>query len=286
MQGHSGRVAEVPVTVAEVQRAIACEFFYALQDTSGAGHDDIKGWSAVVELTLIAKDTATITPGLGKVSAKVGNVTLATTASLPQMVFDGSVEDQNVLTYVAAIEKQASSASCPAQDSPAASSGLELAELLVGTAQVINSGGKITSSTSIITRAGIGPAQGSVINAGAVFPALAAVQEKIPTVKYERSFTVSRKAGGGLSFTVGDVSLTLTGSSVGRDRSKNKITVTMGPSSGTLRSDEQADLSDEPGEGGTISLEDSIFDQRKQEIELLRGLVPNEVIVVTPPAGP
>jgi hypothetical protein len=285
LRSHASRLSEIPVTVAEVQRAVACEFAYALQNSSGDGRDIVGSWSAVVELTLIAKDTATIAPGLGQMSGTIGSATISTTGTLPSMALTGNVEDKNVLTYVGGIEKQARSAHCPAQNSPLASSGLELAELLIGTSQVINSGGRIASSASIITVAGIGPHQDAVISAGTVFPV--AVQEKIPTVKYERSFTVSRKAGGGLSFKVGDVSLTLTGSSIGRDRSENTIKVTMGASSRTLRSTDQADR-DEPVEAGseTISLEDSVFQQREEAIKLLQGLIPNEVIVVTPPAEP
>ena len=279
------RVAAVPVTVSEIQRAIACEFQYALQASNGLGREVIGSWSAVVELTLIAKDTSTVTPGLGQMSGKFGNATISTASPLPSMTFDSQVEDQNVLTYVAGIEGQASSASCPAQDSPLASSGLELADLLVGTVQILNSGGSITSSASVITRAGVGPVEGSIISSGTVYP-LAAVKEAIPTVKYERGFTVSRKAVGGLSFKVGDVSLTLTGTAVGRDRSKNIIKVTMGPSTGTRASTDQADLDGPIGDAQQISLEDSIFLQRQQEIELLRGLVPDEVIVITPSAAP
>lgn len=285
IRSHASHVAGVPVTVAEVQRAVACEFAYALMNSEGDGRDVIASWSAVVELTLIAKDTATVTPGLGKLSGTVGDLTVSTTATLPSMTFDGHVEDQNILTYVARIEDQAAGASCPPQGSPAASSGLELADLLIGTSQVINSGGRIASSTSIITSRGIGPVEGAVVNAGTVIP-VAAVRESIPTVKFERGFTVSRKAGGGLSFEVGDYSMTLTGSNMGRARTNNKIVVTMGASQGTLRrtGDEELDAAVDPG--APISLEDSIFQHRRDEIDLLRGLVPNEVIVVTPPAGP
>lgn len=282
------RVSRTPVTVAEIQRAVACEFNYALRHSDGAGRQALLGWSAVVELTLAAKDTHNITPGLGQMSAKVGNATIATGSPAPSMTFDGYVEDKNTLAYVARIEDQARGSTCPVEGSALASTGLELADLLVGTAQVISSGGRITSSNSIITNAGIGPVDGALVSAGTVLP-VATVAEDIPTVKYERWFTVSRKAGGGLSFKVGSVSLSLTGSAIGRERKDNKIVVTMGASRGKLSPSQMADLADFPTSGavdGEISLEDSILIQRRRQLDALRGLTPNEVIVVVPPAAP
>lgn len=290
LSSQSARMPDLPVTVAEIQRAVACEFAYALDTTDGDGRKALRTWGAVVELTLIAKDTVNITPGMGALSAKVGNATISTTATTPGMVFDGSREDKNTLTYVGPIEKQARTAQCPDRYAPDASTGLELAELLIGTAQVINSGGSITSSAAGITAVGIGPSgTGAVVSAGTVFPvATGAVREDIPTVKYERTFTVSRKLGGGLSFKVGDLSLSLSASATGRDRTNNKIVISMGPQSVTKTSTDQADLEGDVGAAAseTISLEESILRQREKELELLRGLLPKEVIVVNPPAGP
>lgn len=291
LHSHSSRIPDLPVTVAEIQRAVACEFAYAINSTEGEGRTALRSWGAVVELTLIAKDTANITPGMGALSAKVGNTTISTTATPPAMTFDGFREDKNTLTYFAPIEKQAKSAQCPDQYSPEASTGLELASLLVGTAQVINSGGSITSSASSITTLGIGPsATGAVVSAGTVFPVTTgAVRETIPTVKYERNFTVSRKLGGGLSFKVGDVSLSLSASGTGRERTNNKILISMGAQSVTVKkSTDQADLEGDvgPAAGETISLQESILRQREKELQLLQGLLPKEVIVVNPPAGP
>lgn len=276
-------VDDTPVTVAEVQRAVACEFSYALSGPDGEGRQAIASWSALVELSLGVKDSHNVVSGLGSMTAKVGNGTLAATS--PSMTFDGYVEDKNTLAYVTKIAGKARNSTCPRQGSPLASNGLGLAELLAGTVQIIDSGGEITSSSSIITSAGIGPSSGAVVLAGTVLP-VATVQEKIPTVKFERSFTVSRKAGGGLSFKVGDISLSLTGSGIGRERKDNKITVTMGMSSAPLSSTEQADLSGPIEPGGVQTLQGSIFEQRTKQLDALRGLTPNEVIVVNPAAVP
>lgn len=268
-----------PVTVAEIQRAIGCEFQYALSDSQGSGRDVIRKWSAVIELSLSARDTYTVVPGLGQVSAKVGNATLSTTSPSPSMTLDGYTEDRNTMTYVTTIADQADKSTCPEQGSLNASDGLGLSDLLVGTSQVLNSGGRIAASSSVITSAGVGPVNGAVVSAGTVFP-VATVKEAIPTVKYDRSFTVSRKAGGGLSFKVGDISLSLTASSTGRERKDNKITVTMGPATGKLTSRDQADIDGTLTVGDTISLEDSIFLQRQAQIDALKGITPDQVVVV------
>jgi hypothetical protein len=273
------------VTVAEVQRALACEFAYALEGTTGEGRRAVDNWGAFIELTLISKDLANITPGIGRFSSKVGNTTVATTATLPSMTFDGFVQDKNTIAYFVGVREHAADAACPPAHSELAASGLELADFIVGAAQVINSGGRIASSSSILTSAGLNPVAGAVITAGTVFPA-AAVREVIPTIKYERVFTVSRKASGGLSFKVNDLELTLSGSNNGRERTNNMVTVTMGARSATITSADQADLDGRVADPGRISLEDSIFLHREDELNALRGVTPNEVIVVTPPAGP
>ena len=282
---HSGvsSVEQTPVTVAEIQSAVACEFKYALDDIKGSARTTIASWSAVVELSLIAKDTHNVVPGLGSLTTKVGDASL--TATSPTATFDGNVEDKNTLAYVAKISDQASHMTCAPEGSAAASNGLGLADLLTGTGQILNSGGKITSSSSIITNTGIGPTDGTVIVAGTTLP-VAAAQEKIPTVKFVRTFTVSRKVGGGLSFKVGDISLSVTGSGNGRDRTNNTITVTMGASSAKLSPADRADLSDAVGDDGEISLEQSIIEQRKAQLNALRDLTPKDVIVVNPAASP
>lgn len=276
------------MTVAEVQRAIACEFAYAIEGTSGEGRRAINNWGALVELTLIVKDNANITPGMGQFSTKLGGATLATTATLPSMTFDGFVQDKNTMAYFVGLKEHAAGAACPPEDSEFAASGLELADFIEGAAQVINSGGRLASSSSLITSAGLNPAPGSVISSGTIFPAGsgASARELIPTIKYERTFTVSRKASGGLSFKVNDLTLTLTGSASGRERTNNTIFVTMGARSVEVPSSDQADLEGRVPEPARISLEDSIFLHREDELNALRGVTPNEVIVVTPPAGP
>jgi hypothetical protein len=54
------------------------------------------------------------------------------------------------------------------------------------------------------------------------------------------------------------------------------------------KSTDQADLEGDvgPAAGETISLQESILRQREKELQLLQGLLPKEVIVVNPPAGP
>lgn len=283
------RAPIVPVTVAEIQQAVACEFRYALDATQGDGKAALRKWSAVVELSLNAKDSHNIVSGLGSMSAKVGNATIATASTPPSGTLDGSVTDKNTLAYLVEIDKQAERAVCAHKGSPQASSGLELAELLIGTAQVINGGGSITSSSSMITNLGVGPSPGASVVSGTVVPAAAAVRELIPTVKYERTFSVSRKVGGGLTFKIGEVSLALSASGVGRERKDNTITITMGKSSATVKVAGQDGLSDLSGTAPipvTISLEDSIFLHRQEELEALRGLTPKEVIFITPPVAP
>lgn len=287
---YNAHVPEVPVTVSEVQRAVACEFAYALDGTDGEAKKALGNWGAFVELMLVVKDGATLSPGVGQFSAKFGNTTVSTGTALPGMTLSGSVQDKNTMAYFVGIKENAASAKCPPQDSTVASSGLELADFLLGAGLVINSGGRIASSGQIITSAGVNVPANAVVTSGTIFPtAVAAPRELIPTIKYERTFTVSRKAGGGLNFKVGDVTLTLTGSDAGRERKDNTLTITMGARSAEVIRDDGLEGVDTPSEPKEISLEDSIFQNREDQVNQynsLRGAAPNEVIIVNPPAGP
>lgn len=270
MGSHQG-VPDTPVTVSEIQRAIACEFAYAFQRTSGRGRDELEQWGAIVELKLGVKDSVNVIPGVGAFTGKVGNATLKTEPSA--LTLDSVKEQKNTMAYFVPIKAHGDSAVCPAQNSRTASSGLELADLLIGTAQVINSNGVITSTASLST-AGI-EVNGTLIGPGSQFPGFAVVPARIPTIRYQRTFKVTRKIGGGLTFEVGDVSLSLKGTGAERTRAleDNKIVITMG-----------AMQAPERDETAGSELEDSIWEQRRRELELYTLLTPNEVIVVNPPS--
>jgi hypothetical protein len=263
------QIEPVPVTVAEIQRSIACEFAYALQNSSGEGQAAIRDWGALVELELGVKDTSNVIPGLGTINANVGDGQL--TLSPSTLTLDRSVEDKNTLAYFVGLEQSANAATCPKQGSPAASSGLEVADLLTGVAEVISAGGSLTSTASVSAQ-GIA-ANGTLIGQGTTFPGLTIVlKEKIPTIRYERTFTVGRKAGGGLTFAVPQVTMTIAGTGAGRERKDNKIKITMGA------------LSEPSVEAASIGtgLLDSIQENRDAQLKLLTELQPSEVIVVNP----
>lgn len=263
----------VPVTVSEIQRAIACEFAYAFAGTSGRGRDELEQWGAIIELKLGVKDTVNIVPGIGAMSGKVGDVKV--TADPSSLTIDSAVEEKNALAYFVPLKAHADSAICPSQGGSGASSGLELADLLIGTAQVINSNGTITSTASLST-GGI-DSNGTLIGPGSNFPGFSVVPARIPTVRYTRSFKVYRKVGGGLAFEVGDVTLSLKGTGADRTRAldDNKITITMGAMQEPQRDASQG-----------FELEASVWEQQLDELKLYRLLVPNEVIVINPPAAP
>lgn len=259
----------VPVTVSEIQQSISCELHYAMQGSTGGGLEELKTWGAIVELTLSVKDKSNVVPGIGTLRAQVGDGTL--TASPTTLTLDNDVEEKNTLAYFVRFESLRSPAECPRQGSAHASTGLELADLLIGVNNVVNSGGSITSATTAV--AGMIATNGTVIGPNTFLPGILSVPERIPTVRYERIFTISRKIGGGLTFQVPEVTLSLTGTGAERARTANKITVTMG----TLQPAAGANA------GASNVLEESIWKQREEELQLLRDFTPSGVIIINPP---
>lgn len=271
---HLQDAADVPITVGEINNAFGCEFHYALQSSTGAGHTALENWGAIVELDLSVSDDMKIIPGIGALNANIGNATLTTQPA--SLTVANTVADTNAMAYFIPVSQYDTMPSCPAQGGHGASNGLELASFLEATAQVINAGGKITS-TSTLSSAGFA-SNGTSIGPGTILPGLnlAAAPADIPTIHYGRTFTVSRSVGGGLSFQVQDISLTMNGSTASRTRDKNTISIIMGDlGTGThLRAYDNND--DNP-------LLRSIWKQRSQEVQNVKNLTDGQIVVVTPP---
>jgi hypothetical protein len=259
----SNHIPDIPVTVSEIQKALGCEFFYAFQNAGPTGNPLAK-WGAIIELNLGVKDHINIVPGVGALSAKVGNATLTSTAA--SATLDDQVTDKNALAYTVALSRFENAKDCPAEHSSDAASGLGLSDFLTGTVQILKSGGHLTSTT-ILTSAGIA-SNGTVIGPGTNLPGVVATKEQVPTIRYARTFSVSRKVGGGLSFQMGNVGLSLAGSGAERTRADtdNSITITMG----ALEVD------------GT-KLIDSFWNQRSVDYDALRSVTPNSIVVVNQP---
>lgn len=262
----------IPVTVSEVSRAIICDFSYAIQRTGGEG-SPLGTWGAFIEVKLGVKNSANVIPGLGTLNAKAGNASLTLKPS--NLTIDDSVQDKNHLAYFMPLEGGESHSSCPKDGAPDAASGLGLADFLVGTVEIIRAGGKLQSTSSssdcLEPDAARLKALSADVSVAGSTPTLAATKEDIPTICYNGSFAISHTVGGGLTFQVADVSMSVLGSGAthARAAADNIITIAMG------------DMV--PDTAGDNSLVESIWKRRTQDVEVNNALRPNNVIIINPP---
>ena len=199
------------------------------------------------------------------------------------------VGDADTISYATNLANSANMTDCPPQHSPLAATGLGLSDFLVGTARILDSGGEIFSTVALTDpeKAIFGNLQ---VSAAAQLQ-LALTPEDIRTITYTRTFAITRKVGGGLTFKINDISLSLNGSGNGRTRAGNVITVKMGgpkpaPPPVARGNFALAPMGAAAPGGAADALQNSVLAQRKKQLDILKALPQNNVVVVNPPPGP
>lgn len=182
----AGSLSHFPVTPAEIKAAVECELAYLFLD----GAPDprlISRATAAAELTLSLTDAASLTPGL-TVKGKIGPATLSLPAS---MTASSSRNGTITLAFDILRVGEMAGRSCPQPESDTAATGLGLTAWLT----------RVLETVSPL-----------------------ADGDRIKDMKYTVSFTVTRTAKGGLSFTSQFLDISLSENSASRSE-VNKLEI-------------------------------------------------------------